>query len=679
MAFTISINEEAAFEVLFAGPAGPTGPQGIQGIQGVPGQGVAAGGTTGQVLKKLSSANYDTGWSSDITGVAWGDITGTLSAQTDLQTVLDDKLSTSVASSTYLPLAGGYITGDIQSLNGSEFRTFQGTNSAIIRSYAIQLGDAVGSLTVDAEGISFNSSPYKQTVPFLGLAGYATEGWVTSNFYPLTGNPSGFLTSAPVTSVAGKVGAVTLDNTDISGLGSLAVVNDAPSDGTIYGRQNGSWTPTISSVAWGEITGTLSYQLDLQTALNLKLDATVAASTYYLQSNPDGFITSTTADSTYAVIAAGQPVSGTVGQVLTKNSGTNYDSSWATLIPGDRYLTTSTTSLSIDNNNKTLTVGTGLSYTPQQDVVIAYDASNHMHCQVLTYDSGTGVMTVDVQTHTGTGTFAVWTVNVGGTVPAASVVWGDITGVLGNQSDLATALNDKLEVTTAASTYFTIASAAGKANLSGATFTGKVNFTPVSGSAGLNVGIGGTNVSATTAGDLWIATGGANLNFRDGTGAWKVLASLQNGNVFSAVQTVNVTSASTALLVKQYGAGDAFRVEDENPESTPFVINQHGKVGIGVTPDTNAALKVDSNGIMFGDGTTQTTAATSGIPDAPLDGSTYGRNNGAWTVTSGSGISDCPNDGYLWVRVFGSWSGPYHNQSFVVDGITYYALVLVNP
>jgi hypothetical protein len=75
----------------------------------------------------------------------------------------------------------------------------------------------------------------------VNLAGLATESWVTAGFYPLTGNPSGFLTSAPVTSVAGKVGVVTLDNTDISGLGSLAVVNDAPSDGSQYARKNGAW------------------------------------------------------------------------------------------------------------------------------------------------------------------------------------------------------------------------------------------------------------------------------------------------------------------------------------------------------------------------------------------------------------------------------------------------------
>ena len=44
------------------GDTGDTGPQGEQGIQGIPGGGVNAGGTTGQVIAKLSNTDYDTGW-----------------------------------------------------------------------------------------------------------------------------------------------------------------------------------------------------------------------------------------------------------------------------------------------------------------------------------------------------------------------------------------------------------------------------------------------------------------------------------------------------------------------------------------------------------------------------------------------------------------------------------------
>ncbi len=45
-----------------AGPAGPQGPAGPTGPQGPAGQGVPTGGTTGQVLTKTSSTNYDTYW-----------------------------------------------------------------------------------------------------------------------------------------------------------------------------------------------------------------------------------------------------------------------------------------------------------------------------------------------------------------------------------------------------------------------------------------------------------------------------------------------------------------------------------------------------------------------------------------------------------------------------------------
>jgi hypothetical protein len=197
------------------------------------------------------------------------------------------------------------------------------------------------------------------------------------------------------------------------------------------------------------------------------LTTATAASTYYLQTNPSGFqtagdvttalspyLTSATAASTYAVIAAGQPVAGSAGQVLTKQSGTNWDSIWATPVVGDRYLTTSTTSNTVGNGNKTFTIGTGLSYTPTQNITISYNAANHMHGEVLTYNSGTGVLTVDIKNHTGSGTYAAWVVNVGGVTPATSVAWGAITGTLSTQTDLQNALDLKLDVTTAASTYY---------------------------------------------------------------------------------------------------------------------------------------------------------------------------------------------------------------------------------
>jgi hypothetical protein len=85
-----------------------------------------------------------------------------------------------------------------------------------------------------------------------------------------------------------------------------------------------------------------------------------------------------------------------------------------------------------------------LSYTPTQNITISYDAANHMHGEVLTYNSGTGVLTVDVNHHTGSGTYTSWVVNVGGVTPATSVAWGAITGTLSSQTDLQTALDARV-------------------------------------------------------------------------------------------------------------------------------------------------------------------------------------------------------------------------------------------
>ena len=98
---------------------------------------------------------------------------------------------------------------------------------------------------------------------------------------------------------------------------------------------------------------------------------------------------------------------------------------------GDRYLTSSNSTLTCDSGNgKTMTVGTGLSYSRQQDITVSYNNSNHMHGTVLTYDSATGVMTFDSNTHSGGGTYSSWEVNVGGVAGAVLPVGGTSGQVL---------------------------------------------------------------------------------------------------------------------------------------------------------------------------------------------------------------------------------------------------------
>jgi len=122
-------------------------------------------------------------------------------------------------------------------------------------------------------------------------------------------------------------------------------------------------------------------------------------------------------------------------------------------------------------------------------------------------------------------------------------------------------------------------------------FGGKGLFTSVSGKSGVNIGIGGTDTASTTPGDIWIATGGASLNFRDGQGSWRQCLTTSSAGI------IDINSASTALRVTQRGAGEALRVEDSTtPDASAFVINADGRIGVGSNADANASVKMLVNG-----------------------------------------------------------------------------------
>ena len=98
----------------------------------------------------------------------------------------------------------------------------------------------------------------------------------------------------------------------------------------------------------------------------------------------------------------------------------------ATGLPGDKYQTTSSDTLSIATGNVSLTVGTGLSYSIAQDAIIAYDINNHMVGMVESYDPLTGALVINVATIVGTGSYSTWDVNLNG----AQGIAGD-TGATG--------------------------------------------------------------------------------------------------------------------------------------------------------------------------------------------------------------------------------------------------------
>jgi hypothetical protein len=272
-----------------------SGSVGVPGPQGSPGVGVPAGGTAGQFLTKIDGTNYNTDWTTvNLTGLAtesWvtagfypltGNPSGflTSSALTPYLTKADNLASVASPSTARSNLglgsldtptfAGVNVPGSGTSVanlgatfltinqQGSGQFTIQPSQGIVFPDATIQTtaypgpagattwGSITGTLSSQTDLQAALDGKYSTSNPsgFItssALAGYATESWVTAGFYPLSSNPAGYLTSAPVTSVAGRTGAITLSASDISGLGSLAVVNDAPSDGSQYARKNGAW------------------------------------------------------------------------------------------------------------------------------------------------------------------------------------------------------------------------------------------------------------------------------------------------------------------------------------------------------------------------------------------------------------------------------------------------------
>ncbi len=165
-----------------------------------------------------------------LTDVGWGAITGTLSNQTDLQTVLDAKansaslgtLSTQNASS--VSITGGSLSG-LTSVGATTFT-----------------GDLTGNIT--------------------GNAGTVTNGLYSTGSYT---DPSWLTSLSP----------------------AKVLPNQTGNSGKVLGTNGStiSWVTNSSGVAWGAITGTLSDQTDLQSALGLKVDSSSLGTAAFTAAN----------------------------------------------------------------------------------------------------------------------------------------------------------------------------------------------------------------------------------------------------------------------------------------------------------------------------------------------------------------------------------------------------------
>lgn len=113
---------------------------------------------------------------------------------------------------------------------------------------------------------------------------------------------------------------------------------------------------------------------------------------------------------------------------------------------------TSTSSVSIGTGTKNYTVQTSKSYVKGMFVIAADNAApstNYNYGQVLSYDTGTGALSIDVTNSAGTGTKTSWIISQtapGGVTTAGATFIGDI--LVPDEAYDATAWNGNLEVPT---------------------------------------------------------------------------------------------------------------------------------------------------------------------------------------------------------------------------------------
>ena len=345
----------------------------------------------------------------------------------------------------------------------------------------------------------------------------------------------------------------------------------------------------------------------------------------------------------FAVSQRGLPASGTTGQVLAKVNGSDYNATWTSLILGDRYLTSSTSANTIGNGTKVFQVATGLSYTPTQSVTISYNDTNHMHAEVVSYNSGNGALVVDATSHEGSGTYSAWIINVGGVTPLQSVAWGSIVGTIGNQSDLATALNAKLSVTTAVSDYAPI----GRAIPSGGT-TGQVlakssgtNYatewvTPSSGgsftggaiTSPITFAVSGSSTAEMTNGSFQVSYDASNYAYLGFTSVY----------ITGGYGTINISPSNGGITLTDGPGTPALSFKTDNA-----YLNQYG---LGwVSGSTYTAYR--QNGITFPDNSFQSTAGLT----SPGSGN-YVWYNGSWYSANTTSIYDSNSGNYVNVLTF---------------------------
>lgn len=406
------------------------------------------------------------------------------------------------------------------------------------------------------------------------------------------------------------------------------------------------WLPA-QSTTWGNITGELSSQLDLKTALDGKINLSGGSMTGKLNCGGLGSVSSLNIGAstsgynpttTYAgdVWISGpnlklKDITGAIRTTANTDSvntfNTNQIISASTSDPLLRITQTGTgNALVVEDStnpdgtsfviNQSGAVGIGVTsvngWLPSANAVL--DINGNVVIKNGNLDLGVNSIAAQSITTVGTGTFgglqATGNVNIANSTSYGSIVYiGSGALASGQQRNIYIGT----EGLNGSTTLLYLGSANGNSSVQinanyGVYINGSITYStsinsrrfiasPASNVAGLNIGIGGTDTASTTAGDVWIPTGSSYLNYRDGNGTWRNCLA---NNLPNALD-VN-TATQPAMRITQRGGAPVLVVEDSTtPDTSALVVDSNGNIGVGVASGYTATSKVDVVGNVKAD------------------------------------------------------------------------------
>ena len=342
--------------------------------------------SSGLCLKTDASGNFATTTCGAGVPTAWGNITGTLSNQTDLQNALNTKLSTTTAALTYQPLLSFPLSSSQVSAPGNNYQVLFNSSGNWGASSALRYNGA-GTLYIGGNGADAGCADLNLTDDSGGLA-HRLRSCGSSYFY----NPAvvaanniklgvGLISPSHTLTVAGDIQASgkLYDSNDSAGLaGSVLQTTGsgyywvATSTLGISGGPGGS--VTINGLSSSSFTFATS-----SSSANWTVSAVGTTITYNL---PNNLLTAVTASSPLSGSGtAGSPLTIDLSAYLSTTSAANTYQTKLTLPLAVASGGTGSTTL----NTSLVPEGTSLYYTDAR-ARAAVSAS----ATPITYDSSTG-------------------------------------------------------------------------------------------------------------------------------------------------------------------------------------------------------------------------------------------------------------------------------------------------